>query len=98
MLVLAHGLCNGNASSQVVLHSNYIHVFNKTNNIKSISGLARTAFQFTHLTNDQMLNMLRIEANSSAFAGFNLNYKGYRRSMTGTYLILLLTTTTAKPG
>ncbi len=74
-MILTSVLLIGRAAAQIQLDTNYIRVFEKTNNIKSISGLSRTTFMFTHLTNDQMLNKRRIEANSRAFTGLNLNYK-----------------------
>ncbi|MEO6000732.1 MAG: DUF4421 family protein [Chitinophagaceae bacterium] len=68
-------LATGHVQAQTEVDSNYVKSFEKANNIKSISGLSRTAFRFTHITNDQLLNKRRIEANTRAFSGINLNYK-----------------------
>lgn len=62
-------------NAQTSIDSAYIQAFEKANNIKSISGLSRTAFRFSHLGNDHMLNKRQIEANTCAFTGLNLNYK-----------------------
>jgi len=75
LLIVATAVCMASCTAQNQVDTNYIKEFVKDNNIKSISGTNRSIFVFNHISDDQMLNKRRIEANTSAFTGINFVYK-----------------------
>ena len=67
-------IATGPARSQFVIDSSYIQRFKKTNDVEIYTGVTKTSFRFRKLTNDNYISRHKLFANTSAYAGFTIDY------------------------
>jgi hypothetical protein len=62
------------ARSQFVIDSSYIKKFEKGNDVEIYTGVTKTSFRFRKLANDNFISQHKLFANTSAYAGFTIDY------------------------
>jgi hypothetical protein len=62
------------ARSQFRIDSSYIKKFEKENDVEIYTGVTKTSFRFRKLTQDNFISRHKLFANTSAYAGFTIDY------------------------
>ena len=74
-ILLIGGIISFNSiNAQLVIDSSYINKFEKENDVEVYTGVTKTSFRFRNFSNDNFITQHKLFANTSASAGFTIDY------------------------